>query len=304
TPYVLEQNIAKKLVGQGFQEVINNSITNPGYAKISSELDRINKVTILNPLGQELSQMRSSILFSLLEVIVHNQNRQQRDLKIYEFGKVYSASDTGYVEAKKLALAICGKTQKESWNGADIKADFFYLKGSVMALFDSLGLDDIKENESQRDLFSAGIEITARKKSLAHVGIVKAEILTEFDIDQEVIYAEIDFDALFEVAFKNELIVQAIPKFPSSRRDFALLIDEEISFKQLKDTAKKVERKILKHINLFDVYQGKSLPKGKKSYGISFHFEDLNKTLTDKYIDKVMAKLKHAFEKEFGASLR
>ena len=173
-----------------------------------------------------------------------------------------------------------------------------------MALFDSLGLDGIKENESQRDLFSAGIEITARKKSLAHVGIVKAEILTEFDIDQEVIYAEIDFDALFEVAFKNELIVQAIPKFPSSRRDFALLIDEEISFKQLKDTAKKVERKILKHINLFDVYQGKSLPKGKKSYGISFHFEDLNKTLTDKYIDKVMAKLKHAFEKEFGASLR
>lgn len=304
TPYVLEQNIAKKLVGQGFQEVINNSITNPGYAKISSELDRINKVTILNPLGQELSQMRSSILFSLLEVIVHNQNRQQRDLKIYEFGKVYSASDTGYVEAKKLALAICGKTQKESWNGADIKADFFYLKGSVMALFDSLGLDDIKENESQRDLFSAGLEISTRKKSLAHVGIVKAEILTEFNIDQEVIYAEIDFDVLFEVAFKNELIVQAIPKFPSSRRDFALLINEEVSFKQLKATAKKVERKILKHINLFDVYQGKSLPKGKKSYGISFHFEDLNKTLTDKYIDKVMAKLKHAFEKEFGASLR
>ena len=136
------------------------------------------------------------------------------------------------------------------------------------------------------------------------MGSVSPSLLKEFSIDQEVVYAEFDFDNLYQLAFKKDLIVEAIPKFPSSRRDFALLVDENVSFDAIKATAQKVERKILTSINLFDVYEGKNLPAGKKSYGVSFMFTDPHKTLTDKYIDKVMQKLKSSFEKEFGASLR
>ena len=139
---------------------------------------------------------------------------------------------------------------------------------------------------------------------MVQLGSIASNLLKEFSIDQEVVYAEIDFDTLYQLAFKKELIVKPIPKFPSSRRDFALLVDQDVSFDALKEVAQKVERKILTQINLFDVYEGKNLPAGKKSYGLSFLFADPHKTLTDKNIDKVMQKLKNSFEKEFGAELR
>ena len=304
TPYVLEQNVAKKLVGFGFQEVMNNSITSPKYAAFSKQLDEIAKVNLLNPLGQELSQMRSSLLFSSLEVIAYNQNRQRRDLKIYEFGKVYRQLEEGYQEDKKIALAMCGKAHKEAWNTDTAANDIYRLKGSVYAILDSLGLDALTEEASDRDIFQYGLCISSRKKAVVQMGRVSPSLLKEFSIDQEVVYAEFDFDLLYQLAFKKDLIVEAIPKFPSSRRDFALLVDENVSFDDIKTTAQKVERKILTSINLFDVYEGKNLPAGKKSYGVSFMFTDPHKTLTDKYIDKVMQKLKSSFEKEFGATLR
>ncbi len=304
TPHALTQNIALKLVGQGFQEVMNNSITSPSYANLSAQLESIAKVNLLNPLGQELSQMRSSLLFSLLEVVSYNQNRQQSNLKIYEFGKVYRATENGHQEDRKLALALCGKATKEAWNGSDNKADFYLLKGTLMALFDSLGIRAISEQPSELDIFSAGIDLHSHNKTIAQFGLVEAKLLNNFSIDQEVVYAEIDFVTLYELAFPKDIEVQPIPKFPSSRRDFALLIDDTIRFQELKEAAAKVDRKILTHVNLFDVYQGKNLPQGKKSYGLSFHFYDPNKTLTDKYIDKVMQKLKVTFENDFGAVLR
>ena len=304
TPHILEQNIAKKLVGLGFQEVMNNSITSPKYAAFSKQLDEIAKVNLLNPLGQELSQMRSSLLFSSLEVIAYNQNRQRRDLKIYEFGKVYSQLEEGYQEDKKIALALCGKAHKEAWNTDTAGNDIYRLKGSVYAILESLGLDVLTEEASDRDIFRYGLCISSRKKAVVQMGSVSPSLLKEFSIDEEVVYAEFDFDVLYQLAFKKDLIVEAIPKFPSSRRDFALLVDEGVSFDALKEVAQKVERKILTEINLFDVYEGKNLPAGKKSYGLSFLFADPHKTLTDKYIDKVMQKLKSSFEKEFGATLR
>ena len=304
TPHVLEQNIAKKLVGLGFQEVMNNSITSPKYASFSKQLDEIAKVNLLNPLGQELSQLRSSLLFSSLEVIAYNQNRQQRDLKIYEFGKVYRQLDNGHQEDKKIALALCGKANKEAWNTDTATNDIYRLKGAVYALLDSLGIDALTEEASDRDIFEYGICISSRKKAVVQLGSIASNLLKEFSIDQEVVYAEFDFDALYQLAFKKDLIVSPIPKFPSSRRDFALLVDQEVSFDALKEVAQKVERKILTQINLFDVYEGKNLPAGKKSYGLSFMFADPHKTLTDKNIDKVMQKLKNSFEKEFGAELR
>ena len=304
TPHILEQNIAKKLVGLGFQEVMNNSITSPKYASFSKQLDEIAKVNLLNPLGQELSQLRSSLLFSSLEVIAYNQNRQRRDLKIYEFGKVYRQLEEGHQEDKKIALALCGKANKEAWNTDTTANDFYRLKGTVCALLESLGLDALTEEASDRDIFQHGLCISSRKKAIVQLGSIAPELLKEFSIDQDVVYAEFDFDSLYQLAFKKDLIVAAIPKFPSSRRDFALLVDERVSFDALKEVAQKVERKILTQINLFDVYEGKNLPAGKKSYGLSFLFSDPHKTLTDKNIDKVMQKLKSSFEKEFGAELR
>ena len=304
TPHILEQNIAKKLVGLGFQEVMNNSITSPKYASFSKQLDEIAKVNLLNPLGQELSQLRSSLLFSSLEVIAYNQNRQRRDLKIYEFGKVYRQLEEGHQEDKKIALALCGKANKEAWNTDTTANDFYRLKGTVCALLESLDLDALTEEASDRDIFQHGLCISSRKKAIVQLGSITPELLKEFSIDQEVVYAEFDFDSLYQLAFKKDLIVAAIPKFPSSRRDFALLVDEKVSFDALKEVAQKVERKILTQINLFDVYEGKNLPAGKKSYGLSFLFSDPHKTLTDKNIDKVMQKLKSSFEKEFGAELR
>jgi len=304
TPHILEQNIAKKLVGLGFQEVMNNSITSPKYASFSKQLDEIAKVNLLNPLGQELSQLRSSLLFSSLEVIAYNQNRQRRDLKIYEFGKVYRQLEEGHQEDKKIALALCGKANKEAWNTDTTANDFYRLKGTVCALLESLGLDALTEEASDRDIFQHGLCISSRKKAIVQLGSIAPELLKEFSIDQDVVYAEFDFDSLYQLAFKKDLIVAAIPKFPSSRRDFALLVDEKVSFDALKEVAQKVERKILTQINLFDVYEGKNLPAGKKSYGLSFLFSDPHKTLTDKNIDKVMQKLKSSFEKEFGAELR
>ena len=304
TAYQVEQNIAKKLVGQGFQEVINNSITTPNYATYSKQLDCVPKVNLLNPLGQELSQLRSSLLFSLLEVVAHNQNRQRRDLKLYEFGKVYAANDTAYDETKKLAFVICGNLNRENWNAENTATDLYHLKGILYALLHSLGIENLKEAENELDVFDEGISLKVKNKGLAHLGRVARPLLKSFSIDQNVYYVEVDFDTLFNLAYQKELIVKPIPKFPSSRRDFALLIDENVSFQSLQQAAQKVERKILNDIRLFDVYEGKNLAVGKKSYGISFHFSDPNKTLTDKHIDKVMQKLKTTFEKEFGATLR
>lgn len=304
TPHILEQNIAKKLVGLGFQEVMNNSITSPKYASFSKQLDEIAKVNLLNPLGQELSQLRSSLLFSSLEVIAYNQNRQRRDLKIYEFGKVYRQIEKGHQEDKKIALALCGRANKEAWNTDTVTNDIYRLKGTVYSLLESLGLDALSEEVSDRDIFQHGLCISSRKNAVVQLGSIASNLLKEFSIDQEVVYAEFDFDALYQLAFKKDLIVTPIPKFPSSRRDFALLVDQEVSFEALKEVAQKVERKILTQINLFDVYEGKNLPAGKKSYGLSFLFADPHKTLTDKNIDKVMQKLKNSFEKEFGAELR
>ena len=304
TPHILEQNIAKKLVGLGFQEVMNNSITSPKYASFSKQLDEIAKVNLLNPLGQELSQLRTSLLFSSLEVIAYNQNRQRRDLNIYEFGKVYRQLEEGHQEDKKIALALCGRADKEAWNTDNTTNDIYHLKGYVYALLESLGLDALTEEATDRDIFQYGLCISSRKKAVVQLGSIAPQLLKEFSIDQEVVYAEFDFETLYQLAFKKDLIVAAIPKFPSSRRDFALLVDEKVSFDALKEVAQKVDRKILTQINLFDVYEGKNLPAGKKSYGLSFLFADPHKTLTDKNIDKVMQKLKNSFEKEFGAELR
>lgn len=295
----LEGAIAQKLTGFGFMETMNNSLTRPDAAANFHQT-----VSIVNPLGKELSIMRQSLTPNALEVIAFNLNRQNKQLKLFEFGNIYGKKNDHYLEAKRLNVSITGSAFNEHWDLSKTPEAFFYFKGMLRDLFQSMGYHNLEFQESTHPHFDVVFELMSRKKSYGYFGLIASEMLETYSIDQEVYLADLDWDALVKTAFSKELQYQEVPKFPLMRRDFALLLDEEVTFEALKNTAQKTERKILKDIQLFDVYEGKNLPKGKKSYGISFVFQDQNKTLTDKQVDKVMEKLKQNFTREFKAELR
>ena len=304
SPHKVEQTAAQLLIGHGFSEVMNNSLTNPSYAGLSKQLDDLEKVNLLNPLGQDLSQMRSSLLFSMLEVVQFNSNRQQKDLNLYEFGKIYSKHENKYVESKRLGICITGNKHAELWNSPSTKSSFFDLKAIAKNVLTRLGISSIKEETTTNDLFSEGLSLRIHNNTLVDFGIVQSKITKNFSIDAQVLFADFDWDAIYKYAFKKEILIKEISKFPTSRRDFALLVDSDIRFADLEAAAYKTDRKLLESVSLFDVYEGKNLPEGKKSYGMSFYFCDPNKTLTDKNIDRIMQKLQKEFEDNFGASLR
>ncbi|NNK71708.1 MAG: phenylalanine--tRNA ligase subunit beta, partial [Flavobacteriaceae bacterium] len=300
------QNIIGDLMASlGFYETISNSLTTAEYADLSDEFTAGGNVTLLNPLSQDLGSMRQSMLFSLLEAVAYNINRQQNDLKLFEFGKTYHHQEsTTPVEQKHLSLLITGKNQMESWTIEQKPTDFFNLKGIIYALLDRLGLEDVKESPIQNKSFSEGLNLKVNNKSLLDFGIVKKSILKKFGIDQIVFFADINWDFVLDLAPEHSIKFEEISKYPEVRRDFALMLDENVSFESIHKIARKTERNLLKSVNLFDVYQGKNLPKGKKSYAVSFVIQDNRKTLTDKQIDKIMSKLQANFERELGAELR
>ncbi len=300
----IQNVIGNQLAALGFYEMLANSLTTGKYADLSTEINAESNVEILNPLSQELASMRQSMLFSGLEALSYNLNRQQIDLKFFEFGKTYHKGNKGWDERKHLALFITGKRESESWSLTSRPTDFFYLKGIIHSILDRLGLKNTSESGLQNDLISEGLSIKDDSKVLLEFGLVKKSILKKFDIDQNVLYADFNWDIILERVPHQEILFEDIPKYPEVRRDFALLLDEGVSFDSVKSIAMKSERNLLKSINLFDVYQGKNLPKGKKSYAVSFVIQDNRKTLTDKQIDKIMSKLQSNFERELGAELR
>ncbi len=300
----IQNVIGNQLAALGFYEMLANSLTTGKYADLSTEINAESNVEILNPLSQELASMRQSMLFSGLEALSYNLNRQQIDLKFFEFGKTYHKGNKGWDERKHLALFITGKRESESWSLTSRPTDFFYLKGIIHSILDRLGLKNTSESGLQNDLISEGLSIKDDSKVLLEFGLVKKSILKKFDIDQNVLYADFNWDIILERVPHQEILFVDIPKYPEVRRDFALLLDEGVSFDSVKSIAMKSERNLLKSINLFDVYQGKNLPKGKKSYAVSFVIQDNRKTLTDKQIDKIMSKLQSNFERELGAELR
>ena len=298
------ERLSNQLVDLGFNEMINNSITTPKYAELTPGLKSVKAVNIINPLGKELSQMRSSILPSTLEVIKFNINRQSKNLKLFELGKTYKKLKGSFKESKYLSLSLTGNVYNENWNVDNQPGAFFYFKGVLNKVIEKNTSAEWEEKNSHLDIFSEGLSYFIDDKHLLEFGFLKKQILKTFDIDQEVIYAEIDFNAFAELAKKNHVQIREIPKFPISRRDFALLLDSSIQFDSIKQIAFKTEESILSSVELFDVYQGKNLPKGKKSYGVSFYFQNPRKTLTDKYVDKIMRKLQKQFESKLGAQLR
>jgi phenylalanyl-tRNA synthetase beta chain len=297
----IAERLSNQLVSLGFNEMINNSITSPDYKEIFEEIKGVN---IINPLGQELSQMRTSLLPSALEVVAFNLNRQSKSLKLFELGKTYQQKNGVFEEEKFLSLAISGDVHKENWNVTYQPQVFFYLKGVINQLLRKNCSIQWEEQSTDNDIFSEGLRYTYKRKSLLQFGFIKKEICDKFDINQEVVYAELDFTKIADLARNNNIRYQVKPKFPQVRRDFALLLDNEITFDALKHIALKTEKNILNSIQLFDVYEGDKLPKGKKSYGVSFYFQDPRKTLTDKHVDKIMGKLQNQFETQLGAKLR
>jgi phenylalanyl-tRNA synthetase beta chain len=236
--------------------------------------------------------------------VSYNINRKRLDLKLFEFGKTYHYFNGNREEQKHLTLFSTGNQNSDSWLSSNRKSDFFYLKGSIYSILERLGISRFQESPISSDLFSEGLTLGLGKMKLVDFGLVKKSVLKYFDITQEVVFADFNWDAILDIVKRNKITFKAIPKYPEVRRDFALLLDNSISFKDIHTIANKTERQLLKNVSLFDVYQGKNLPQGKKSYAVSFTLQDENKTLTDKQIDKIMNSLQGNFEKELGAELR
>ncbi|MHA6280209.1 phenylalanine--tRNA ligase subunit beta [Salinimicrobium sp. CAU 1759] len=301
--YKLQNLIAGQLVGQGFFESMANSLTTPTYIGLSDQLKEEHAVKMLNPLSQDLSVLRQSMLFSGLEAVSYNLNRKRADLKFFEFGKTYH-NYGNREEQKHLSIFLSGNRNRETWANPVQKGDFFYLKGVVTSVLERLGITNTKTSPVKNDIFSEGISITHNKTKLVEFGVVKKKILKKFDIGQEVLYADFNWDLVVDTSKNQQNKFREISKFQAVRRDFALLLDNSVKFEEIHDIAFRTEKDLLKDVNLFDVYEGANLPEGKKSYAVSFILQDEKKTLTDKQIDKIMNKLQQNLEKQLGAELR
>ena len=302
--YKLQNIIGNQLVAQGFFEILSNSLTNPDYVKLSEQLKDEDSVEMLNPLSKDLSVLRQSLLFSGLETVSHNLNRKQNDLKLFEFGKTYRKVNDAHEEYKHLSLLVTGNKNSERWNSPIQKSDFFYLKGIVSSILERLGISGYQVAPFTNDILSEGVNMSLGKTLIVEFGLIKKSVLKHFGISQDVLFANFNWYNVLHLVKHNTIIFNDIPKYPEVRRDFALLIDNQVTFEQIDAIAMKTENILLKDVDLFDVYEGKNLPKGKKSYAVSFIIQDDKKTLTEKQIDKLMKKLQTNFEKELGAELR
>ncbi|WP_295334753.1 phenylalanine--tRNA ligase subunit beta [Flavobacterium sp.] len=301
--YKVQNIVAAQLNGLGFHEMMANSLTTPDYVGLSDMLKEEYNVMMLNPLSNDLSAMRQSLLFSGLEAVSYNINRRNGDLKLFEFGKTYHKLPSGYDEPKHLTLFVSGNRNAESWTNPQKPSDFFLFKGYVRSVLERLGIHKIQNKPAASDVFAEGIAIASGNDTLVEFGTVKKSILKHFDIKQEVFYADFNWNLILKL-IGSKIKFTDIPKYPEVRRDLALLVDETIAFDAIYNIARQTEKSLLKDVNLFDVYQGKNLPEGKKSYAVSFTLQDNTKTLTDEQIDKIMSKLLKNMENELGASLR
>ncbi|SHJ27335.1 phenylalanine--tRNA ligase subunit beta [Flavobacterium haoranii] len=302
--FKVQNIISNQLCSLGFNEMMANSLTTPDYVKLSDKIREEFNVLMLNPLSNDLSAMRQSMLFSGLEAVSFNINRKRADLKFFEFGKTYHKLPSGYEENKHLTLFLTGNRNDESWAQAQQKSDFFLFKGYINTILSRIGLDSkVSTLPFENDIFNEGIALAIGKEIILEMGTVKKSVLKHFDIKQEVLYADIFWDKI-QKYISNKIKYTDIPKYPEVRRDLALLLDSSVAFEEVYKVAKQTEKKLLKDINLFDVYEGKNLPEGKKSYAVSFTIQDESKTLNDKEIEKIMSKLQTNLEKELGASLR
>ena len=317
----MQNTISQFLAANGFSEIITNSLTKPVYAEKAEGINAAQSVEVLNKLSEDLGVLRQSLLFSGLEVLAHNINRKQADLKLFEFGKIYSHTGGAYSEKNRLSILITGDQWHESWNAPSEPADFYNLKTIVLAILSKLGIQNTESGLTDSGLLSEGLVIKLKpgkkhgkaeailsvkpfdEEELVNFGLVKEQYTKLTDVKQKVWFADFDLDLLFK-AYGKEIQFTEISKYPEVRRDLSLVLDKAITFEKISELAAKTERKLLKEVNVFDVYEGENIGKDKKSYSISFILEDMEQTLTDKVIDKTMEKLMDSFQKELGAVIR
>ena len=293
-----ESLISNNLVGIGFHEIINNSICSPGV----NEKFNNQAVNLLNPQGTELSNLRSSLIPNALETVKHNINRQNRNLKIFEIGNTYSITDNNYIENKRLNVTVTGKIFDENWISELSKSNFYYLKGVAENLLNNLNVSNIKYEVNNDELFEYKLFIYNNKNNIGFIGELNSTYTKEFSIDDKIHLLNLDLD---NIKLKSANVkYQELSRFPSSRRDLSMILDDNINFEAIKNLAFNVENKILKDVNLFDEYKGKNIEDNKKSLAVSFIFNDSKKTLTDKLIDKIMLKLSDKYKTDLGAVIR
>ena len=294
----IESLISNNLIGIGFNEIINNSICSPD----TNEKFKKQAVRLLNPQGIELSNLRASLIPSALETIKHNYNRQNKNLKLFEIGNTYSLDNETYIENKRLNIAVTGKIFDENWISKYSKNSFYYLKGVTKNLLTQLNISNIRYEISNDELFEYKLDVYSNKKHIGFIGEIISDYTQEFSLEQKIHILNLDLD---QIKLKPLNIKhQELSKFPSSRRDLSMILNDDISFESIKDLAFKLENKILLDVNLFDEYKGKNIEDNKKSFAVSFTFNDSKKTLTDKVIDKIMEKLTEKYKTELGAVIR
>ena len=308
--------IGEQLVGCGFREILNNSLTKTAYYTELNKYTEETTVKVMNPLSNDLGVMRQSLLFGGLESICRNVNHKMPNLRFFEFGNCYHYSPEkkndedptkAYTEEMHLGMWTTGKRVEGSWAHADEKTSFYELKAYVFNIFTRLGVNPgiVVSETSDNNIFGKALALKARSgKVLCEMGTVCHKLLKKMDIDQEVFFADINWDNMMRAIKKNEVLYHDISKFPSVSRDLALLIDKSVEFEQIEQIAHQTEKKLLKSVELFDVYEGKNLPEGKKSYAVNFILQDETKTLNDKQIEAIMTKLINNLKQKLGAELR
>ena len=312
----LKEKIANYLTDNGFYEVMNNSLTKVEYAEHFDFIKNEQTISMLNPLSRDLQNLRQTLMLSGLENIIHNINHGNENLKLYEFGNVYlknhlAAKDDDvtirYQDFAKIAFWITGNKQNESWQEKPVTVDFFYLKNIIVNAFKKVNVNIEKYpsiSSLETDTMNNVLEYTINNQTLVTIGTIKQDILKYFGIKEKVLYAEIDVQALLFACKGKKIVFEELNKFPEVHRDLALLIDKTITYEQIETLSFKTEKRYLKTMNLFDVYEGKHLEAHKKSYAIHFVLSNKEKTLTNNEINAIMDKLVQAYEKELGAVLR
>lgn len=297
--------VGNLLAANGYFEILTNSLTSPDYAELLGKKEEQKKtISLLNPLSGELSILRKTSIFSALEIAAYNINRKKSNLRLFEFGKTYHSNNEKRVEDKYLSILLSGAKQEQSWTGTNTPTSFFQLKSIVETVISRLGIVGSISQPDSSGLFSEGLSLVKGPMELVTFGVVKKPLLKHFDIKQETLFANFNWDILLKLLNKKDIKFKGISKYPEVKRDFALLLNNSVSFKEVYDLGHRTEKKLLKNISLFDVYEGENLPSGKKSYAVSFTLQDDNKTLTDNQIDKIMNKLQRNFEEELQAELR
>ncbi len=299
--------ISEMLVGLGVTETLNNSLTKSEYITKLADgiLSNDNSVKMLNPLSQDLDVMRQTMVFNALEMVAHNQNRQNADLKLYEFGKIYHKFESGYSENKRLMILLSGDKESENWNSSKAKNTFYSIKGMALTVFKRLGLDGmLKEKALKKSLLQDGVQLYVLKNKVGEIGWISNKMKKHFGIKNDVFIADLDWDKIIDSLKFSKVKYTELPKTFAVRRDFSLLLNNAVNFSDIEEIARSCDKKILKEVGLFDVYEGKNLAEGKKSYAVSFKFQDAEKTLKDQQVDAVMNKIRTQLEEKLEAELR